>query len=457
MLLKRRHPACAVGSAVAVVALAASLFVVAAPAGASPGPVNRTNSQINSLQARAQALAEQITTDQNKVSVAAEQYDEQTVLVQEDQAKLAKTEVQLQATRRQLVTARLRAQTAAIEAYVTGDGLDSRVGAILDSSVNDAQSAAVYSDIVVHALDTAVNQLHVVSGRLATELAAQSRTLTAAAQAQHAADRARVVAQAATLATDSALRQVKGQLYQLTIKREQEIAAAAAAAAAAAVRAAERAAAVAAAKAARAARVARAAAAAAAKHDHANGGGAGAGTGGTTGGGGTGGGTGGGGTGGGGTTGGGGGAWPYGPGTGGGQPGYGQPLVPFGTNTQGLQAVAAAESYLGVPYVWGGASRQGVDCSGLTMLAWAAAGVDLLHGATIQDDESAPVTLADIEPGDLLFYHFANDGALPITHVAMYVGSGPYGTQTIIQAAEVGTNVAYYPMYWPGFVSAGQP
>jgi cell wall-associated NlpC family hydrolase len=401
--------------------LAASLFVVAAPAGASPGPINRTNSQINSLQARAQALAEQITSDQNKVSVAAEQYDEQTVLVQEDQAKLAKTEVQLQATRRQLVTARLRAQTAAIEAYVTGDGLDSRVGAILDSSVNDAQSAAVYSDIVVHALDTAVNQLHVVSGRLATELAAQSRTLTAAAQAQHAADRARVVAQAATLDTDSALRQVKGQLYQLTIKREQEIAAAAAAAAAAAVRAAERAAAAAAAKAARAAR---AAAAAAAKHDHANGGG---------------------------------GAWPYGPGTGGGQPGYGQPLVPFGTNTQGLQAVAAAESYLGVPYVWGGASRQGVDCSGLTMLAWAAAGVDLLHGATIQDDESAPVTLADIEPGDLLFYHFANDGALPITHVAMYVGSGPYGTQTIIQAAEVGTNVAYYPMYWPGFVSAGQP
>jgi cell wall-associated NlpC family hydrolase len=401
--------------------LAASLFVVAAPAGASPGPINRTNSQINSLQARAQALAEQITSDQNKVSVAAEQYDEQTVLVQEDQAKLAKTEVQLQATRRQLVTARLRAQTAAIEAYVTGDGLDSRVGAILDSSVNDAQSAAVYSDIVVHALDTAVNQLHVVSGRLATELAAQSRTLTAAAQAQHAADRARVVAQAATLDTDSALRQVKGQLYQLTIKREQEIAAAAAAAAAAAVRAAERAAAAAAAMAARAAR---AAAAAAAKHDHANGGG---------------------------------GAWPYGPGTGGGQPGYGQPLVPFGTNTQGLQAVAAAESYLGVPYVWGGASRQGVDCSGLTMLAWAAAGVDLLHGATIQDDESAPVTLADIEPGDLLFYHFANDGALPITHVAMYVGSGPYGTQTIIQAAEVGTNVAYYPMYWPGFVSAGQP
>ena len=438
MLLKRRHP-CAAESVIAVIALAVSLFVVAAPAGASPGPINRTNSQINSLQARAQALAEQITNDQAKVSGAAEQYDEQTVFLQEDRATLVKTDDRLKTTRRQLAAVRLRAQTAAIEAYVTGDGLDSQVGAVLNSSVNDAQSAAVYSDVVVHTLNAAVNQLHVVSEELAAERATQSRTLQAAAQAQRSAARARAVAQAATSNTDSALRQVKGQLYQLTIQREQELAAAAAARAAAALRAAEKAAAARAAKAA-------AAAAAAAKRAHANGGNTTVGTTSDTGGGVN-------------LSGGGGadGAWPYGPGTGGGQPGYGQPLDPVGTNTQGQQAVAAAESYLGVPYVWGGASRQGVDCSGLAMLVWEAAGVDLLHGATIQDQESARVSLADIEPGDLLFYHFPDDGALPITHVAIYIGSGPYGTQTIIQAAEVGTNVAYYPMYWQGFVSVGQP
>ena len=438
MLLKRRHP-CAAESVIAVIALAVSLFVVAAPAGASPGPINRTNSQINSLQARAQALAEQITNDQAKVSGAAEQYDEQTVFLQEDRATLVKTDDRLKTTRRQLAAVRLRAQTAAIEAYVTGDGLDSQVGAVLNSSVNDAQSAAVYSDVVVHTLNAAVNQLHVVSAKLAAERATQSRTLEAAAQAQRSAARARAVAQAATLNADSALRQVKGQLYQLTIQREQELAAAAAARAAAALRAAEKAAAARAAKAA-------AAAAAAAKRAHANGGNTTVATTSDTGAGAN-------------ISGGGGadGAWPYGPGTGGGQPGYGQPLDPVGTNTQGQQAVAAAESYLGVPYVWGGASRQGVDCSGLAMLVWQAAGVDLLHGATIQDQESARVSLADIEPGDLLFYHFPNDGALPITHVAIYIGSGPYGTQTIIQAAEVGTNVAYYPMYWQGFVSVGQP
>ena len=438
MLLKRRRPY-AVGSVIVVIALAVSLFVVATPVGASPGPINRTNSQINSLQARAQALAEQITNDQAKVSGAAEQYDEQTVFLQEDRAMLVKTDNRLKEIRRQLTAVRLRAQTAAIEAYVTGDGLDSQVGAVLNSSVNDAQSAAVYSDVVVHTLNAAVNQLHVVSEELAAERATQSRTLQAAAQAQRSAARARAVAQAATSNTDSALRQVKGQLYQLTIQREQELAAAAAARAAAALRAAEKAVAARAAKAA-------AAAAAAAKRAHANGGNTTVATTSDTGAGAN-------------ISGGGGadGAWPYGPGTGGGQPGYGQPLDPVGTNTQGQQAVAAAESYLGVPYVWGGASRQGVDCSGLAMLVWQAAGVDLLHGATIQDQESARVSLADIEPGDLLFYHFPDDGALPITHVAIYIGSGPYGTQTIIQAAEVGTNVAYYPMYWQGFVSVGQP
>ncbi len=124
---------------------------------------------------------------------------------------------------------------------------------------------------------------------------------------------------------------------------------------------------------------------------------------------------------------------------------------------QALEAAAAARKYLGVPYVFGGSSHSGVDCSGLTMLAWAAAGVSLEHSATLQWEASTPVTLNHLRPGDLLFYHFADDGNFPITHVVMYLGSGPYGSATAIQAAYPGTNVAYTPIYFSGFVSAGEP
>jgi cell wall-associated NlpC family hydrolase len=75
----------------------------------------------------------------------------------------------------------------------------------------------------------------------------------------------------------------------------------------------------------------------------------------------------------------------------------------------------------------------------------------------MQYEVSTPVGASNIEPGDLIFFHFANDGPFPITHVAMYIGSGPYGGNTILQAEMPGTRVGFFPMYWQGFVSFGRP
>ena len=120
----------------------------------------------------------------------------------------------------------------------------------------------------------------------------------------------------------------------------------------------------------------------------------------------------------------------------------------------GAVALTAAEGYLGVPYEYGGASMSGVDCSGLTMLAWQAAGVSLLHSAAAQRSESTPVPLDEVQPGDLLFYDLGGEG---VDHVVMYVGSGPYGADTIIQAAHTGTVVEFDPIWYFGLVGAGRP
>jgi peptidoglycan DL-endopeptidase CwlO len=127
--------------------------------------------------------------------------------------------------------------------------------------------------------------------------------------------------------------------------------------------------------------------------------------------------------------------------------------APPPTASGGEGAVQAAESQLGVPYVWGGESPKGsadpgFDCSGLVAWAWAQVGVDLPHYSGAQMSDSTPVPLNDLEPGDLLFY-----GPGGSEHVAMYVGPG-----TMIEAPEAGQSVHMTGLrLGDGFVGAGRP
>ena len=124
------------------------------------------------------------------------------------------------------------------------------------------------------------------------------------------------------------------------------------------------------------------------------------------------------------------------------------PLAPAGSLLPGERAVKAAQSQLGVPYVWAGASPgYGFDCSGLTMWAWGMAGVSLAHGATEQYYEIPHVSMADLIPGDLIFY----GNSYVLYHVVMYIGGG-----MVVQAEETGTNVMDTPIP-PGAYGAGRP
>lgn len=101
-----------------------------------------------------------------------------------------------------------------------------------------------------------------------------------------------------------------------------------------------------------------------------------------------------------------------------------------------------AEDQLGEPYEWASAGPDSWDCSGLTMMAWAQAGVSLPHYSVAQYDATTPISAADLRPGDLVFWGTTDDPST-IHHVALYVGDG-----MIIHAPRTGRSVSFESMYY---------
>ncbi|MEU4283544.1 NlpC/P60 family protein [Nocardiopsis dassonvillei] len=124
----------------------------------------------------------------------------------------------------------------------------------------------------------------------------------------------------------------------------------------------------------------------------------------------------------------------------------------------GRAAVAWALEQVGKPYVWGGTGPDAFDCSGLTMKAWEAVGVAIPRVTTDQYHTGTRVPLAEVQPGDLLFYDTTDTGApgpAP-SHVTMYVGDGQ-----MINAPSSGQTVRMEPVdssfYTPRFMGAVRP
>ncbi len=89
------------------------------------------------------------------------------------------------------------------------------------------------------------------------------------------------------------------------------------------------------------------------------------------------------------------------------------------SSSYGSQVVAIAMSYIGTPYVWGGAAPGGFDCSGLVMYSFAQLGVSLPHSSYAMYNYGSYVPYDQLQPGDLVFF----DG---LGHVGLYIGGGEY-------------------------------
>ena len=97
----------------------------------------------------------------------------------------------------------------------------------------------------------------------------------------------------------------------------------------------------------------------------------------------------------------------------------GEEFIPAAAPSQYGGVVGIAMQYLGVPYVWGGSTPAGFDCSGFVSYVYAQVGVPLPHHAASMYGYGTPVSQSDLQPGDLVFFS-------GLGHVGIYIGGGQY-------------------------------
>jgi cell wall-associated NlpC family hydrolase len=106
--------------------------------------------------------------------------------------------------------------------------------------------------------------------------------------------------------------------------------------------------------------------------------------------------------------------------------------------------VALASRYLGVPYVYGGASPRGFDCSGLTQYVYGLLGISLPRTAQQQYNATTRISRSQAQPGDLVFFFTGGS----VTHMGIYIGgnmmiAAPHTGDVVKKQTIYSANVAF--------------
>ena len=121
-------------------------------------------------------------------------------------------------------------------------------------------------------------------------------------------------------------------------------------------------------------------------------------------------------------------------------------IVDAASATLGSEIANYALTFVGYPYVYGGSSPSGFDCSGFTSYVYAQFGISLNRSASNQLDNGTPVSMSELQPGDLVLFKKSGTGSKRASHVGIYIGGNQFVHASTSTVGVIVSNMsdAYY-------------
>ncbi|MEA4934721.1 MAG: SH3 domain-containing C40 family peptidase [Lawsonibacter sp.] len=114
--------------------------------------------------------------------------------------------------------------------------------------------------------------------------------------------------------------------------------------------------------------------------------------------------------------------------------------------SKGQEIAAFAQTFVGYPYVYGGSSPKGFDCSGFARYVYSQFGYSINRTASNQMDNGTSVSMSELQPGDLVFFKKAGSGSKRASHVGIYIGGNRFVHASTAQVGVITSSLsdAYY-------------